>query len=72
MVHGYIRDVKREDDILHLELQLAEPRPSSSGKMHLVFSTGGFQIITEGSEQNPPLRANVTVGFYPNPKPTRA
>ncbi len=45
---------------LTLTIPLEAPRPSSSGKMNLRFTSGGFQQVTpEG------LRVNLTVAEYP-------
>ncbi len=51
---------KVEGQTLVLTIRLQAPRPSSTGKMNLYFTTGGFQQVTPDG-----LRANVTIAKYP-------
>jgi len=51
---------KLEGKTLTLTIPLEEPRPSSTGKMLIRFTSGGFtQVHTNG------LRVNLTVAEYP-------
>jgi hypothetical protein len=44
------------------------PRPSESGKMMLLASSGGF-VTTVAEHEGQPIKANVTLGFKPQPVP---
>ncbi|MFQ6095149.1 MAG: hypothetical protein ACE5NN_03290 [Candidatus Bathyarchaeia archaeon] len=52
-------DIKAEKkgSTLVLTIQLREPRPSSTGKMTLVYTSGGFKDLGVDG-----LRANITIG----------
>lgn len=55
---GRIVNVKQEGRKVILELELGEPQPSSTGKMNLEFSTGGWSQI-EGD-----LRGSIMLDRY--------
>lgn len=54
-----------ENGELVLRLPLESPRPSKSGKMLLVGTTGGF-TSTEAKVNEKNLRVNLTAGIYAN------
>lgn len=51
---------KLDGNILILTIPLEAPRPSSTGKMLLRYTSGGFTQVTNNG-----LRVNLTVAEYP-------
>jgi len=61
MLTAEIKDVKGVR-VLALELPISNPTPSSTGKMMLVASTGGFQATTVIIDEKP-VKVSVMAGF---------
>jgi len=54
--------VKREGDELVIRVPLGKGRMSSTGKMTLYYSSGGFKDTGVETAKGEMIRANITVG----------